>query len=71
MASIFAVLGGLWFAGAALFNLAGGDELLSFPRIIYVGLALIAFALVDWGALVPDGPNAGLPAREPERPPDD
>jgi hypothetical protein len=34
MRSIFAVLGGLWFAGAALLNVAGGDEILSFPRII-------------------------------------
>jgi hypothetical protein len=71
MGSIFAVLGGLWFAGAALLNVAGGNEILSFPRIIYIGLGLIAFALVDWGALVPDGPNVSLPARELERPPDD
>ena len=76
MASLLAVLGGLWFVGAALLNVAGGDVLLSFPRVVYVGLALVAFALVDWDALVdrdslPTGPSITPIGREPERPSDD
>ena len=70
MASLLAVLGGLWFLGAAILNVSGGDELLSFPRVIYVGLALIAFALVDWDALV-DRPQTTPAGRDPERPSDD
>jgi hypothetical protein len=71
MASLLAALGGLWFPGAALLNVAGGDEVLSFPRVIYVGLALIAFALVDWDSPVLDRPAVTLSSRERERPSDD
>jgi hypothetical protein len=71
MASLLAVLGGLWFLGAALLNVAGGDALLSFPRVVYVGLALIAFALVDWDALVPNGPSITPGGRDREHASDD
>ncbi len=71
MASLLAALGGLWFLGAALLNVAGGDEILNFPRVIYVGLALIAFALVDWDSLVLDQPAVTLSGRDGERPSDD
>ena len=71
MASILALLGGLWFAGAAILNVSGGDELVSFPRVIYVGLALIAFALVDWGALLDEGPSVSLRGHDAEHADDD
>ena len=74
MASNLALAAGLWFLFAALLNVAGGDELLSFPRVIYVGLALISFALFDWDAMMqagPDGPTITLSGHEPERPSDD
>ena len=70
MASLLAVLGGLWFLGAAILNVSGGDALLSFPRVIYVGLALIAFALVDWDALVDRSPIPPV-GRDEERASDD
>jgi hypothetical protein len=68
MGSIFGVLGGLWFLGAAVLNLHGGDELLSFTRVLYVGLALIAFGVVDWDTLIQSGPDITPIAGEPERP---
>ena len=76
MASLLAMLGGLWFLGSAILNVAGGDELLSFPRVIYVGLALIAFGLVDWDALIdrdslPRGPSITPIGRDQERASDD
>lgn len=70
MGSILAVLGGLWFVGAAVLNVAGGGELLSFPRVLYIGLAMIAFAHVPWSELIDQAAITAIPD-DRERPPED
>ena len=53
-----------------MLNVAGGGELVSFPRVLYIGLAMIAFAHVPWSELIDQAAITAI-ADDRERSPED